>query len=208
MGLLFNLADQYETDKRLQDHAYVIFYEQLMEQKRFTTSKLLEVGFGKGGSVRTWMDYFPNADIYCMEYFDKEYQEVWHNPSIDIPELKMVTGDSTKESTWDELPYDFDFIIDDGSHFPEDQIATFLNGFKHLKSRGLYFIEDTHCQFHPIYNAKDVIYPWVFDLVMKQQTPWLNYGGNFYACRNAIQDIAKDIYSYQFFKSVIVFEKA
>jgi len=208
MGNLFKLAELYNTDKKMADHGYVLMYENLLEEKRLTAKRILEVGFGSGASVKMWLDYFVNAEVYCIEYFDKEYTDVWKSPSTEIQELNVVRGDSTKEDTWRGLPEDFDVIIDDGSHFPQHQIATFLNGFKHLKSRGLYFIEDTHCSFEEIYGNTDMIYKWVFDMIIKQQTPGRNYGGNFYQFRNAIDGIAKEIYSYSFYKSVIVFEKA
>jgi len=208
MALLFDLADKYGTDKRFSDHAYVIFYEKLMEPKRMTTNKMLEIGYGSGASIRMWMDYFPNADIYCMEYCGEEHKDVWHNPSLDIPDMELIVGDSTKPESWVDVPNNLDFIIDDGSHFPEHQIKTFLNGFPHVKSGGLYFIEDLHCGFEEAYGATSRVYDWVFDYIMKQQTPGRNFGGNFYQCRGAMEDVVRDIYSYQFFKSVIVFEKA
>lgn len=209
MSILFELAEKYNTDKQLKDHNYILMYERLMEEKRVTTNKMLEIGFGEGGSAKMWMDYFPNAEIYCVEYFDKEHEEVWHSPSVDLPELNMIKGDSTNAETWLEIPNNFDFIIDDGSHHPDDQISTFLLGFSHLKSKGLYFIEDTHCNFEVKYTGgQDIIYKWVFDYIIQQQTPGKNYNGNFYQFRNAMPNIVKDIYSYRFYKSVIVFEKA
>jgi hypothetical protein len=68
--------------------------------------------------------------------------------------------------------------------------------------------EDTHCGFERIYGATDEIYKWVFDLVMRQQTPGANWGGDFYKARPTIQGVAQDIYAYYFFKSIICFEKA
>ena len=47
MTLLSDLADKYGTDKRFADHNYVDMYEQLMESKRMTTNKMLEIGFDK-----------------------------------------------------------------------------------------------------------------------------------------------------------------
>lgn len=208
MASLIQLAEQYGTDKRPTDHNYVKMYEEIMEETRKSVNNILEVGFGPGASIRMWMDYFPNADVFCIEYFDKEYNEVWKSPSTDIKGLNVVEGDSTLEQTWTDLPSNFDYIIDDGSHFPEHQIATFLNGFPHLKSGGWYFIEDTHCGWEQIYGATDMIYKWAFDLVTKQQTPGRNYGGNFYQCQGAIEGVARDIYSYRFYKSVIAFQKA
>ena len=124
-------------------------------------------------------------------------------------ELNLIVGDSTKKETWEQVPNNFDFIIDDGSHYPQHQIDTFLNGFSHLKSGGLYFIEDTHCNFENKYTGgNDVIYKWVFDYVIQQQTPGRNYDGNFYQSRGAMPDFVRDIYSYSFYKSTIVLEKA
>jgi len=87
-------------------------------------------------------------------------------------------------------------------------MQTFLLGFSHLKEGGLYFIEDTHCSFEEKYGNTDLIYRWVFDYIIKQQTPGRNYGGNFYYARRDMDRIVGDIYSYRFYKSVIVFEKA
>jgi tRNA G46 methylase TrmB len=111
-------------------------YERFMEKTRLVTNKMLEVGFGEGGSVKMWQEYFPNAEIYCMEYFDKEYAETWHSPSTDVPDLNVIRGDSTKPEPWLEVPFELDFIVDDGSHFPKDQMETFALGFSHLKSGG------------------------------------------------------------------------
>jgi predicted O-methyltransferase YrrM len=208
MGLLFDLADKYNTDKRWQDHGYVLIYEQLMESKRLTTNKMLEIGFGGGASARMWREYFPNADIYCMEYKDEEYKDVWNSPELEIEDVDLIIGDSTKVESWNEIPYELDFIVDDGSHFSKDQMATFMLGFPHVKSGGLYIVEDLHCTFEERYGATDDIYKWVFNMIMEQQTPGRNYGGNFYQCRGAMPEIVRDIYSYQFTKSLIIFQKA
>lgn len=209
MKSLFNLANKYNTDKRYEEHNYIQMYSEIMESSRTTVNKMLEIGFGKGGSVRMWMDYFPNADIYCMEYCDEEYKNVWHNPNLDIPNLEVIIGDSTKPESWLNVPYELDYIIDDGDHHPENQIATFMNGFSHVKSGGLYFIEDTHCNFEKIYTGGiDVIYRWAFEMIIQQQTPGRNYGGNFYSSRHAMPPIVNEIYSYFFYKSIIAFQKA
>lgn len=209
MGYLFDLAEKHHTDKKERDHNYVLMYEKLMERNRLSTKKVLEIGFGEGGSIKMWQNYFTNADIYCIEYFGDEHEKVWKSPSTEIPYLKVIRGNSTEKSTWNEAPYDIDYIIDDGSHQPEHQIETFLLGFPHLKSHGLYFIEDTHCNFEIKYTGGvDVIYKWVFNYIIEQQTPGRNYGGNFYQSRASMPDVIKDIYSYGFYKSVIVFEKA
>jgi spermidine synthase len=210
MGILNELAIKYNTDKQEKDHNYVKLYEQLLEGKRKNeTTRVLEIGFGEGGSVKMWQDYFPNAEIHCIEYCDTEFKEQWKSPSLEVPNLKVTIGDSTIDETWANLPKDFDVIIDDGDHHPDSQIATFRHGIQHLKSGGLYFIEDTHCNFEQRYTeGVDVIYPWVFEMLMRQQTPSANWGGDFYKARPSIEGLAQDIYAYYFFKSVICFQKA
>jgi len=44
--------------------------------------------------------------------------------------------------------------------------------------------------------------------VMNQQTPHVCVGGNFYGYRQLISGFAHEVYSYHFYKSVVVFEKA
>ena len=126
---------------------------------------------------------------------EDEHREVWMSPSLDVPNLKVIIGDSTKEETWRKIPYNFDYLIDDGDHHPHSQIKTFELGFPHLKSGGYYVIEDTHTNFEQRYTGGiDIIYKWVFDMIIRQQTPGYNYGGDFYKCRHAIDGLAKDIY--------------
>jgi hypothetical protein len=155
-----------------------------------------------------WRDYLPNSQIYVIEYQGDEHRDVWHNPSLDIQNVKIILGDSTKEETWKDIP-SLDIIVDDGSHYAQDQLSTFLIGFGKLSRRGLYFIEDTHCNFEQKYGATDMLYKWFFDLIIKQQTPQISLGcGDFYKAIPYIQDIAKSIYSYHFYRSVIMVEKA
>jgi hypothetical protein len=203
---LIDLSIKYGTDKSPKEHNYIEFYQQWLENRH--VNSLLEVGFGAGASVKMWSEYLKDADIYCIEYADEEYNKIWNNPNLNVDGLNLIIGDSTKKETWDKLPDYLDIIIDDGDHHPQSQIDTFLFGFQHLDSNGLYFIEDTHCSFEEKYGNTDMIYQWLFDLIIKQQTPSRHFGGNFYNARPFIEEIAKDIYSYHIYKSIIMFEKA
>jgi hypothetical protein len=122
----------------------------------------------------------------------------------------LFKGDSTLEETWKQVPNDLDVIIDDGSHHPDSQIETFTYGFSHLHIGGLYFIEDLHCNFEEKYTGgHDIIFKWLFDLIMNQQKAvGGDFPGNFHVTKNNMNDIAKQIYSYHFYKSVVCFEKA
>jgi len=205
---LYDLANKYGTDKREQDHNYVRMYEQLLSGRNI--DNLLEIGLGSGASALMWSEALPSSNIHIMEYFDKEHVEVWNSPQISAPNLTIHKGDSTQHESWTNIPYEFDVIIDDGDHNPQNQIATFNLAFSHLARGGLYFIEDTHCNFEQKYTGgKDIIYNWALNLVFNQQLPTLgNTNGNFYQLRNLMPIPIRDIYAYHFYKSVIVFEKA
>ena len=208
MKTLTELAQKYNTDKQTKDHNYIQMYEDLLKGKEIFS--MLEIGLGSGASALMWSEYYPNSHIHIMEYFDKEHVETWNSPQISAKNLIIHKGDSTKMESWVEIPYGLDIIVEDGSHYPDHQIMTFEHGFPHLKSGGLYIIEDTHCNFEQKYTGgKDVIYNWALNLVYNQQLPtYGNTNGNFYQLRNLMPLPVRDIYSYHFYKSVIVFEKA
>ncbi len=110
---LAELAAKYQTDKQISDHNYVAMYERML--KTIKVDSLLEVGLGNGASMRMWMDYFPNAKSYCIEYFDEENKTLWHGADgKNIAGLTVFAGDSTVAETWENVPSNLDFIVDDG----------------------------------------------------------------------------------------------
>jgi hypothetical protein len=206
MKTLTQLAELYGTDKCYSRHNYMLMYEFWLG--KLNINSLLEIGLGKGASARMWIDYFPDAEVYMMENYSKEYNEEWGNPDLNDLNCTIIKGDSTDPVTWNNVPDNLSFIIDDGDHLPESQIATFMNGFPKLRSNGLYFIEDTHCGFEKKYGGDNRLYIWASRLYMQQQLAELNTEGDFYKFRYMMPDIIKDIYSYHFYKSVILFQKA
>ena len=204
---LSELAIKHGTDKANGAHGYMRMYEKMLGT--IEVNSLLEIGLGEGSSMKMFLEYYPNADIYCMENFGTENKKVWKEATGEIEGLLLVSGDSSVPETWSSLPDNLSVIVDDGDHHPDVQIATFLLGFPHVRKGGLYCIEDLHCNWEKVYTGgKDVIYKWLFDLVISQQTPGINWGGDFYKARAHMSDIAKQIYSYHFYKSCIIFEKA
>lgn len=208
---LKQLAEIYGTDKRESQHNYVKMYEKMLELT--SVNSLLEIGLGSGASLRMWRSYFPEGKLYCIEYFEDENRINWHSANgSDIEGLIVFPGDSSKQETWEKIPYDLDVIIDDGSHEPDTQINTLLVGFPHLKSGGLYFIEDTHSSMQDIFykDGHCKLYDLIFYFIMKQQEAKDNTGngGNFYSSVGNMENHAANIFSYHFYKSVIVLERS
>jgi hypothetical protein len=153
LGELFR---RWGTDKDSQ--GYTGLYEFLFQEQRKQVTSLLEIGIGTmipgaaasmvgyaaehykpGGSLRAWRDYFPNAEIYGLDIMrDTQFYD---------NRITTYLCDSTNASQAKELlsslkHKEFDVIVDDGCHLPNDQIATLRNFFPALKTRGIYVIED------------------------------------------------------------------
>lgn len=164
---LTQIANELETDKgnaeRLSlswgkdwpEHncaGYTITYEKYMSPMRNQPIKLFEIGICDKrfpyASPKMWLSYFENADVYGVDNF-------WGNYLEDkLDEVQMINGwgvnfiyaDQGNFCDWSELkqivPNDFDFFIEDGSHWPNHMIVSLWQAKDLLKSGGYYFMED------------------------------------------------------------------
>lgn len=123
-----------------------------------------------GASLRTWSDYFPNTKIYGLDISDysmisktKEYPnietfacngEIINEKDFDnithpwLRELyvrpEMVGGKVGLDKAVENFGSDYDIIIDDGPHTMSSQQIFLKYMFRHLKSKGLFVVEDLH----------------------------------------------------------------
>lgn len=136
------LAAKYGTDKL--EHGYISFYEKHLPKE---PKRILEIGVKEGRSLAMWAEYFPNAEIHGLDLFVEfdSGDAVKFACDGDINKINRIMlhyGHQCAYNLLEELrKYDFDVIIDDGSHNSRDQMMTFFGLFngKH------YFIEDLHC---------------------------------------------------------------
>jgi beta-1,4-mannosyl-glycoprotein beta-1,4-N-acetylglucosaminyltransferase len=132
----------YGTDKATY-HNFLNFYESKIGHLKNEKIKLLEIGFLNGNSIKTWLDYFPNGEIYCIDIVDIDFtHERFHFIKISQDDKNLV-----------EL-YDnefFDIIIDDGSHMTSHQFKSLEYLWSKLKYSGIYIIEDLHTSFRSEY---------------------------------------------------------
>ncbi|POS75632.1 hard-surface induced protein 5 [Diaporthe helianthi] len=125
----FEIAKAQGTDK-VGPHHYEDMYEVYFPSIRHKKLKMLEIGlgcdmsYGPGASYYTWLEYFPNVELYFMEY------------DADLLENFMK-----------EHGKDFDIIIDDGGHTMVQQMTSLQYLWKAVKPGGLYFIEDLETSF-------------------------------------------------------------
>lgn len=114
-------------------HDYLPAYEKYMDRTDGVT--ILEIGVMKGHSIKMWNEYFTNSKVVGIDI------------SLDNLEFELdnvYLCDGTKATDVDRvLPgWTFDYVIDDGSHRLEDQIASLDVFLPRMNKGGVYFLED------------------------------------------------------------------
>ncbi|MCB4790499.1 MAG: class I SAM-dependent methyltransferase [Elusimicrobia bacterium] len=159
-GELTKLADKYKTDKgsniyinadgKGQGHHFTEVYEYFFKPIRMKANKILEIGVEHGGSEFMWRDYFPNAIIYGIDIADCS--------KFNSGRIKTYIADQLKRDQLkgfiDKYGKDFDFILDDGGHWMDEQQTSFGYLFPYVKSGGYYIIEDVHTSFLNNYGVE------------------------------------------------------
>jgi hypothetical protein len=150
---LSELAVRYGTDKWGSMHQYPHVYERHLNELQDRKMSILEIGIGGfndpaqgGGSMRMWKRYFRRALISGIDILDK----------APVAEPRMLTMQADQSSVEDlarvaERFGPFDIVIDDGSHNPKHVLTSFHALFPHVRSGGLYIIEDLQATFWPEY---------------------------------------------------------
>lgn len=138
------LAVLYATDKSRRRHGYAAHYARHMQHRRRRVHAVLEIGVGGyespmmgGASLRMWRTYFPNAQIYGMDIEEKKFPRE--------NRITVLQGDQTDGAFLKELAQrcgPFDFVVDDGSHVPSHQRASFDALWPTLPPGAVYAIED------------------------------------------------------------------
>jgi len=144
---LRRLGRLHGTDKAKPAHDFVRFYPTYLASRREEPLSFLEVGVFRGASLKMWNDYFthPHARLNCIDNKRKHLANVPKDPrwtsflgcQSDTDFLKKVCSQAGP----------FDVVIEDGQHVPSYQIACFETLWPHLKSGGVYVIEDIHTSF-------------------------------------------------------------
>jgi predicted O-methyltransferase YrrM len=145
------------TDKNTL-HSYGEVYESLFQilketrrQEGGNVRALMEIGVYSGASVVAMAETFPTATVYGLD-ITMERVRFGHE------RVQFIQSDATLPSALEKLPgVPLDFIIDDGSHCPEDMVAAFVLWAERVERGGFYVIEDKTAdalaQIKPILGA-------------------------------------------------------
>jgi hypothetical protein len=163
---LTRLADLCGSDKgtRLSAHRYTRIYDQIFRPLKHDRLALVEIGLlrvdddkrrvsnGTEGadaigatrapSLEMWRTYFPNAQLFGFDIDDFS--------GVTIDRCTILQGDMSSRADLKRLASavgrSIDILVEDGSHVSHHQQIALATLFPHLKSGGIYVIEDLHWQ--------------------------------------------------------------
>jgi len=113
---------------------FLDIYEQYFSPFKNKPINFLEIGVQKGGSLKIWKEYFPNAQVYGIDIKPdtKRFEE---------KRIHILIGNQEDSKFTTDL-CNFDIIIDDGGHQQHEQINSLKLLWNHVNPKGLYIIED------------------------------------------------------------------
>ena len=130
-------------------HDYLRHYDYLFAQFRQDKFSLVEFGCAEGASLRTWEQYFPNAEIYGVDLDENAKRH-------ETDRIHIVIGDATSQETHDLLKAETGgsafIILDDASHAWGDQRRSFELFWDILSPEGFYIVEDLECGSEGAYH--------------------------------------------------------
>ena len=151
---LCDLHLNFSTDKGTQ-HSYIDYYDELFEGIKNDKLNIMEIGVLFGGSLKMWEAYFVNSQIYGMEDFSQETGQGYYNNKIVIVEdviqdlekhdritLLNISCEDTEKVEYETSSIEFNVIIDDASHDPDQQRLNMSTLLKKVCKGGLYICED------------------------------------------------------------------
>jgi hypothetical protein len=170
---LNNLALEIGGDKSSFFHNYTEIYASYFAPLRDKPIKMLEIGISTGASVKLWESYFKNAELHFMDLFPENIQ--YHSTRS-----RYHIGDQANPHFLSSLiaavGSGFDIIIDDGGHTMHQQQTSFKHLFPHIKSGGMYIIEDLHTSYWPAFGG-DINSPTTTVAFLKSLIDEVNYVG-------------------------------
>lgn len=136
---LTQLAIKYGNDRQpFSKHSYTPYYYKLFQTRQQSIKKILEIGVGEGSGLRMWQDFFPNAKIYGAEIDPKR---IFKKDRIEVIYCDQTKEDDLK-ALLKKIGTDIDFVVEDASHKPADQVFTCLTLMPYLPKDVIYIIED------------------------------------------------------------------
>jgi len=136
-------------------HSYANFYDSFLKNRKDEELLILEIGIAAGASIKSWYEYCPNSTLIGLDIEDKSFLNNERTFTFKLDQSNKYELENFVNQCR-ENGYEFDFILDDGSHHMYDQQITLGYLFPVLKSKGVYFLEDLHTSLadneYPLYG--------------------------------------------------------
>jgi len=142
MKTLKEINEKYRVDADLgigdkgSVHSYIDHYERLLAPYR-NGCTFLEIGINQGHSLKMFSEYFFNSHVIGVDIWEGSanyFKDKFYN-------CQVIIGDATTKLPELENIM-FDVVIDDGSHWVDDQVKSFQILSKQMNKGGIYIIED------------------------------------------------------------------
>jgi hypothetical protein len=184
MFSLDELSKKYSLDKNAASgcHDYIPGYSTVFDGIRGKVRTMLEIGIGSvengqmcgptgkplsgyrtGNSLRCWQEYFPNAKIYGIDLY--EHKE------LNQDRIKTFVADQSNAEQLDGviegIGATLDIIIDDGSHYGEHQMFSFMHLNQYLSPEGIYVIEDIQPNYISKFSDLSIFPEYYRDFIQK-----------------------------------------
>jgi len=131
---------------------YFDIYDRHLSRFRGQEVHVVEIGVAGGGSLDLWRDYLGPAARICGIDIDPQCKR------FEADGIEVVIGDQSDRSFWRgflESHDRIDAVIDDGGHFPHQQVVTLESLLPHMRPGGVYICEDIHGPFQPFHAFVD-----------------------------------------------------
>jgi hypothetical protein len=178
---------------------YFDIYERHFEKYVGKEVNILEIGIFHGGSLEMWKKYFgEKARIYAVDInpncrvFEDERTKIFIGSQEDRTFLRDVKQ---------QVPL-MDIIIDDGGHTMRQQIVSYEELYSHVKSDGIYLVEDLHTSYWSRFGGG-----------LKKKSTFIEYSKNFidqlnsWHYKDVPHDFARVTHSLHYYDSILVLEK-
>ena len=138
-----SLADNSRTDKNTL-HSYLDVYEEILQHKKDTAKRILEVGIYTGGSIKLWRDYFVNATVHGLDIMPLD--NVWDVLKNDNRIVLHTSTDAYNseffQKTFLDTELKFDMVLDDGPHTLDSMLQFVKKYSQILTDDGVLIVED------------------------------------------------------------------
>ena len=148
-----SLWQDFKTNDKKLIHKWIHYfpiYEKFLHRFCNTTVTIIEIGVSKGGSLQMWERYLgPMATVIGIDIDSscKKHEE---------GNIHVRIGDQSDKEFLKNIVDEFgipDIVVDDGSHFMKDVLASFNYLYPILSKNGVYLVEDMHTAYWSEYGG-------------------------------------------------------